>query len=312
LIGFAAHESACLTKVDFRAFPIIKAKIDRIDFRVPDENRKPRLVAKHQEHLTGKLVLPKGKQPSDARGRGLAIHDPTLADLQYLTNHFHDAAMLRFELAVDAHLPKGSNELWRLAILKAQLRHCLFPQSHMSMACANRKYFNLECRLFKRDGLGTAVNDNMAQIIWESPDVENKLGLYIKEVDQGAAVMHPHVRIEARLFGNGLGELGFQRLGMLAAVAPRLRTLCVDMFYVADGFKNNAEVAIGRGVVKNPWEKWGAQWKVKQPKALLRPDRDANERIGLALNNLRTELLKLEPPVSVADHYSDWIEEMSY
>ena len=102
-----------------------------------------------------------------------------------------------------------------------------------------------------------------------------------------------------------------QRLGMIPNAASDIRTNFSGMFFVANGFKNNGEIAVGRGVPKEPWLAWGAQWKPKLVDARLAAESTANDSIGLALNNLRTELLKLKPPRPVADRYAAWIEERS-
>jgi hypothetical protein len=310
------YQTACLTKVDFSPFLALKAKIDRIDFRGRGNSTEmtPKVVRMHQAKLSGRFVKPKAELESDVRGRGMAIHDPTLGDLQYLMNLFYDAQILRFELAVDARLPPGSNELWRLQVLKAQLRHCLYPQQHKTLEQARRKSWDDtkgKNGNFRNDGLKPLTPHNMGQIIWEAPGWD-KLALYVKDFDQGNRVERSCVRMEARLFTQGLQRAGLQRLGMLRHFAPKLRADFSDMFFIASGFKNNDEIAVGRGIPKDPWSPWGAQWKFKHFDAKLRPDSAANVLVGAALGNLRTELSRLKPPAPVAHRYADWVEENTY
>ncbi|MEO8408422.1 MAG: hypothetical protein ABI476_08340, partial [Oxalobacteraceae bacterium] len=62
--------------------------------------------------------------------RSVTIHDPTVDDLQYLLDHYPTAHIGYIEIAVDAYLPQGSNDLYLLRQLKEQIRHCLAPQQH--------------------------------------------------------------------------------------------------------------------------------------------------------------------------------------
>lgn len=305
------EQPVCLTKVDFTPFLPLKAKIDRIDFYCRESDLEPGAFEKFREQIKdGHLVRPKGRKWIRYPGAPwLSVNDPSLRDLHYLTDRFYEARVFRFEVAVDARLPPGANDLKPLYDLKAQLRHSMFPQEHSRLPLARRKYYDLLKERFHGDGLGT--EQPKGQIIWEAPGQDDKMALYIKEKDRDNYVPQPWVRMESRLIGSGCSSAGLRCLGMLPNFADQLRTYVSDMFFVADGFKNAAEIAVGHGIPKDPWSKWGAQWTAKG-RARLNPDNDANRLIGLALNNLRTSLIQLKPPKAVAGGYKKWIDDHTF
>ena len=303
-------DPAYLAQVDLSPFQSVTAKIDRIDFRVRDSDMTAASLKELRRNIKGgTLVPPRGRRKELAGGPVLAIHDPSIHDLYFLTNRFYDAKVVHFEVAVDFKLPDGANDLSPLKILKAQLRHAMHPQNHVRLKTAKRKYFNLERKRYRDDGLGTSLPDG--QIIWETPDYGDQMSLYIKQGDGQLSIAQPWVRMEARLKDSGPHVAGIGRLGMLADFAPRIRKHFADMFFVADGFKNLKEVAVGRGIPKDPWTRWGAQWTAGG-RARLNPDNKVNRRIGLALNDLRTSLKRLKPPTAVAHRYDAWIDDHTY
>jgi hypothetical protein len=309
--SFAPPDKSVLNhaQVDFKPFLPLKAKIDCIVYTCKESDRRKGQVKLIQEKMKGgHVVTTHARKYWYVRGRHwLAVHDPSSRDLQYLVERFWDMKILYIEFAVDAHLPPGSNDLYLLEYLKAQLRHCLYPQDYAHLSKAKRKYFNLGLKRYRTDGLGTPLPE--AQIIWEQPDVYDQLGLYIKTKDQKKPVGQPWVRMEARLEFNGLHKAGLGRVGMLPHFAENLRTYLAPMFLVACGFKNADDLVKLRGVSSDPWKKWGAQWNANGVPR-LEPDTDAKMRIGDALNELRRSLKRLTPPLAVAHRYGDWVEEI--
>lgn len=297
-------------KVDFTPFKRLKAKIDAITFTCADHDLKPgRLVSLRRQVQDGTLCIPDRRNgKSRYGGPCLAIHDPSLRDLKVLIETFWNSKIMRIEFAIDAKLPDGSNDLWRLDELKEQLRHCLFPQRHQRLRKALRKRFVKAANRYRKDALGSPMPDT--QIIWESPECSDQLALYVKTVNNGQSVGQPWVRMEARLEDSGPSKAGLNRLGMLPHFAKSLRAYLAPMFWIATGYKK-AESIGGRGIPPDAWYRWGAQWN-RNGQVKLQPEREANILVGTALNELRDSLVRIPIPMAVAHRYQEWIEELTY
>ena len=297
-----------VSKVDLKPFPSIKAKIDCFKFECHHEDLLPPAVAKLRLHLKGTVEVPKDRRNIKEPGKAwLAIHDPSLQDMRYLVERFWNARMLYIEFAVDFHLPPGSNELHLLTELKAQLRHCLFPQQYVRLSGCKRKFYSEPHQRYKLDGLGTEMPET--QIIWEQLFGADKLALYIKDRDGHQLIGQPFVRLEARLDGSSCARMGLFKLGMLPAAAPNLRTYLTPMMLVGCGFKN-AKALRGPGVPVDPWFTYGAQWP-GSGKAQIKPDVEVHNAIGSALNDLRKSYMTVKPPSAVRHDYEDWIYRSS-
>lgn len=298
------------TKVDFTPFKRLKAKIDAITFTCHEHDTKPGRVASLRRQIQdGTLSIPSSRYGKSRYGRPcLAIHDPSLRDLKVLIETFWNSKIMRIEFAIDAKLPDGSNDLWRLDELKEQLRHCLFPQRHQRLRKALRKHFVKASNRYRKDALGSPMPDT--QIIWESPECSDQMALYVKTINDGQSVGQPWVRMEARLQDSGPAKAGLDRLGMLPHFAKNLRAYLAPMFSIAAGYKK-AESIGGRGIPPDPWYRWGAQWTC-QGQVKLQPDSEANILVGTALNELRDSLARIPVPMAVAHRYQDWIDELTY
>jgi hypothetical protein len=258
------------------------------------------------------LEIPKDRRTWGGRGGPwLAVHDPSFRDLQFIVEKFWDSRLMYIEFAVDAKLPPGSNDLYLLEVLKAQLRHSLFPQRHARLPRARRKYFQISTRRYKADGLGTSMKQD-GQIIWEQLAFSDKLGLYVKEGDNGNSVSQPWVRMETRLETSACSAAGLHRVGMFPHFAGDIRTYLAPIFFIADGFKNDGAFRKMPGIPANgPWSAWGAQWTADGI-ARLNQDAEANRCVGEALNELRFSLMRLKPPSAVSHCYADWIRENTF
>lgn len=298
-----------ISRIDFSHFLPLKAKIDSITFSCKLDDLNPASLNEIKSKFKGcRLEIPTDRRKWGGRMvPWLAIHDPGLRDLRYLVERFWNSRILYIEFAVDAHLPHGSNELFRLDILKAQLRHCLCPQNHLRLRNATRKYFSIPLNKYKRDGLDTTLP--ATQIIWEDGFVDDQFALYIKVQDNDQIIAQPWVRMEMRLEGSGCSQAGLSRVGMLPHFAKDLRRKLAPMFATGCGFKNASSLA-GRGVPSDPWSIWGSQWGA-DGKAIVRPDVEANRLIGEALNELRSSLITLKPPSEVAGQYEEWVDEFA-
>lgn len=295
-IGLSEPEpsSPLITRVDFSRFRSVRAKIDQIVFSCSAHDLSTSELKLTRKGITqGVLQHPRRKRWADF-GTALAIHDPSLSDLQFLIDRFPKSRLYRLEVAVDANLEHGANDLQPLRELKAQLRHCLFPQRHLQLASASRKKYELAKKRYKTDALGTPLPDT--QIIWEKSYGSDQVAVYIKETDEHIDIVQPWVRIEARFFAAGCANAGIDCFGKLPLVAHDLRTFVAPAMFVAQGFANNEEIAKGRGITKRPWDLWGAQWTAGG-RAKLCPDAEANKVIGQALNDLRRSLAGLRAPI---------------
>lgn len=326
-VATSVYKSALLRKspvnharVDFSPFLPLRSKVDCIVITCkPSDREKDEWKLIKSSIKDGQVRTTRARKYWYIRGRDwFAVHDPSPRDLQYLVERFWNSRVMYMEFAVDAHLPPGSNDRHLLYELKGQLRHCLYPQAHARLTRAKRRHFdetvNLPKGRFRDDGLDTPLP--VGSIIWEHSGANDQLGLYIKTKDNIKSkddydvVPEPWVRMEARLEDNGPKMAGLGRVGMLPHFAANLRTYLNPMFSVASGFKNADELVKRRGMSRDPWTKWGAQW-TDGGKAVLKYDTDAQKQIGGALNELRRSLMRLKPPSAVAHRYDDWIKEMT-
>lgn len=297
-------------RVDFKDFKRLKAKIDAITFtcEVHELKRGPLASLRHQI-VDGRICVPDRRNGKSRFGYPcLAIHDPSLRDLKALIEMFWNSKIMRIEFAIDAALPHGANDLWRLEELKGQLRHCLFPQRHQRLRNALRKRFSIEINRYRPDGLGSPMGNT--QVIWESPDCSDQMALYIKQIDNGRSVGQPWVRMEARLQDSGPARAGLNRVGMLPYFANKLRAYLAPMFWIAAGYKRS-ESLNDRGVPADAWHRWGAQWAARG-RANLQPNSEANVLVGTALNELRDSLLRLPVPTALGNRYREWTDEFAF
>lgn len=294
------------SRVDLSPFQMPRAKIDRIDFRCGPEDLNRAGRARIRKGLKHGTLTNVPKKVLDARGPHLQINDPSVEDLQYLVENFHDSDMLRVEIAIDLHLD-GPMRDEPLHALRDQLRHCLYPQKHELLRGAKRKVFRTEKKRYAADGLGQPLPPDAGQLIWEDHSTGCQLAVYIKTEDQGQRVDRPFVRLEVRFSPGACRRIGLQKVGLIPRFVPNMRTLMSDMIFVAQGFKNGAAL-LGRGVPKSPWNKLGAQWNAKG-RAILDGDVFVNRRLREAVNNLRTKLTKIQPPSALAEDYDAWCVE---
>lgn len=186
-------------------------------------------------------------------------------DLCYLTTHFPDQTILRFEIAVDAYLPEGSNDLYLLRQLKEQMRHCLAPQIHSdirkfypTVPPLKRKYFGLERNLFLTDT--TKSQAPLTTIIWET-DIGQRVSLYIKTRDSGRDVPRYFLRIEVMMNQGACDDAGLRTLSDLPVFAKMLRKHAAPAFHVVSGFKRNDSDG-------SKWRAKGAIWDLDGSKGL--------------------------------------------
>jgi hypothetical protein len=297
-----------------------KAKIDFIKLRLPASIRSIADAARLTENIDGRINAP--DRWRDVREDHFTIHDPAHADLQFLIDEHHEAEILALEVAVDFKLKDKSNDPAHLAELHAWLKTHLFPQRHVSMSRnGRRKYYDEVDGAIKRDALKTRSTDK--SVYWANKSGYEQVRLYIKIKDNEQPI-DPHcVRIEATLDRGGCQLAGVHRVGLLPIFADNMRRYLSPFFNVAAGIKpkikrtrskDPARVLDAvkaadreRAKAERNWGQYGSAWAAKHGYRIV-PDTETNGLIGLALKDLRDDLMGLTAPRKVAD-WPVWVEE---
>ena len=276
----ALTPSVDVTRVDLTPFRRLRAKIDCITISWPFG-----ITSAELDEMAA-LMTPRLELPRDPLGSSfITIHDPELDDFRYLIRHFPKSQINHLEVAVDAHLPDGSNDVYLLRQLKSQLRHCIAPQAHGELERAERRYFDLTKRRWATDP--TVHSAPLTTVDYLDRKSGCRLKIYIKSKDHGRSVSQCFVRTELTLAGVGPARAHVDCVEDLQAFAKRLRRYCASAFTVGRGFK--------RGDPGDErWRKSGASWVLKQGKAVVvQPDAEVNRAFGDALSDLGRSLMRL-------------------
>jgi hypothetical protein len=269
-----------LTRVDLTPFRPLRAKIDCITISWP-----PHINETHIKEMRD-LMKERLKLPADPTGSGfIAVHDPKLEDLRYLIKHFPKCRIHHFEVAVDARLPGGSNDLHLLRQLKEQLRHCIAPQMHDKFNRTNRQFYDSAVSKWCIDSVTHAAP--LTTVRYIDRQFGFSLKIYVKTLDQGNPVAQPYLRTELAFDGVANSWAGLEFVDELPNFAKTLRTYCAPAFFVGCGFKNGDDYGF-------KWQRYGAAWILKSDKGLrIRADSKANRAFGDALNDLSRSLQRL-------------------
>jgi hypothetical protein len=257
------------SRVDLTPFKV-RAKIDLITIRNPPHGITFAEITEMRGVMSGGL-----ERPNDTPNQ-VTIHDPTRADLRYLFNNKSSYQVSAIEIAVDFHLPVGTNELYLLRQLKEQLRHCLAPQTHRWFKDTERKYANLVPRRYLLDAVSNAAPLTTVKYLTRT-NVQH-LKLYIKTRDNKQPVSHPFVRVELGLRGTDWAKLDLVK--DLPVFARNLRKYCTPAFMIGMGFK-------ARSAGDVLWARHGSAWDLTGSKGLrVQPDAAVNKKVGDALSDL--------------------------
>lgn len=269
-----------LSRVDLTPFLPLKAKVDCITISFPWE------ITQQQMEEMNVLMGKRWDAPMDGRGPWfITVQDPTLADLRYLMKNFPNQSVDRLEIAVDAHLPPGCNDVYLLRRLKEQIRHCLAVQDHVWFDDVKREYFDLKSRRWLHDS--AAANAPLTTVNYESRKTGMGMKIYIKTIDGKSEIGTPFVRTELTLTGVAPDHAGIYTIADLPQFSRKLRKFCSDAFSFGKGYKTGDS----DGTI---WQKYGAAWTFNQSKGLkLDRDKEANKAFGTALSNLRRSLVEL-------------------
>lgn len=267
-----------VTRVDLSPFPRIRAKIDCLTIS-QGKGISGAEIKELNHALTGKVA-----RPND-RPRTATIHDPTQDDLKYLIQEYPTARVDYLELAVDAFLPQGSNDVYLLRRLKEQLRHCIAPQKHERFTAAKRVYWNPAKNRRSHDGSSRPAP--LTTVTYLSIQNGLSLKIYLKSIDQDETVHEYCLRTEFALTSAAVEWAGLDSVADLPEFGNRLRTYVSKGFFVGSGFKED-------GVDQKKWRKYGASWTLSDPKGLsIQADAQANRRFGDALNEVSRALQRL-------------------
>lgn len=293
------------------AFRKPKAKIDFIKTVVPSVLlTEPKLAMELQKAIQGRIEVP--KRHSD---NWITIHDPSIADLQWMLDHVPEAPVLAIEIAVDWQLADGRNDPDQLMVLHSWFNHCLFPQRHAELHQAKRHRYSHQSDKYERDNLETLGGDTTFQ--WRDNKQKMRVRLYRKSLDNKKPLTGQHsVRLEATLERGACQEFDLHRIAELPQFADRMRRELSDCFFVAEGIKPKIrqsraktpakaqkalrEAEAEQRRVEREWERYGAQWAAKHGYE-AQPDTEATRAIGVALKRLREKMLPLKLTQKVAE-----------
>lgn len=277
--------NAQLYLVDLSPFTTLKAKIDCIAIRPTcpiTEAEKREMYSRFGSRV--KIRRDRFANREVQLEPSIGLQDPNPDDLRFLMQRYPTARVTRLEIAIDAKLPYGENDIYLLRRLKEQLRHCLAPQAHPDASKLQRKYFDLGCKRYVRDP--AKYEAPLTTVIWEGKSGP-RVSLYIKTIDNNRLVPEPFLRTEVMLDIATCGDAGLNTTKDLPVFAKELRKYCSPAFYIACGFKHDDAEDV-------KWKSKGAVWDISKNKNLgLRPDSDINRAYGAALNELSRRLQRL-------------------
>lgn len=267
-----------VARVDLSPFPTVRAKIDCMT--ISQAKGITGAEIRHlNDTLTGTVTRP------NERPRTASIHDPTPADLKHLIKVYPDARVEQLEIAVDAFLPYGSNDVYLLRQLKEQLRHCIAPHRHARFVQTKRVYWDLARNRRSHDGVSNPTP--LTTISYLSNKSGQSLKIYLKTIDQGKPTEVCCLRTELALEGAASEWAGIDCVADLPRFGKDLRTYASKAFFIGSGFKND-------DTGQQRWRKYGAAWTINDDKGLIiQPDAEANQRYGNALGDLGRSLQRL-------------------
>lgn len=283
--------------------------IDFISILVPaDEIERAALLP---GYITKRVIVP--RVPRDIV---LTLHDPKALELQALINAWPKAEIREIEFTVDfehrdnVRASKHNEDLFRW------FSDCLVP----AFPDARQRYFKgpvVEQGKYRRLG-GTYSfmpkngTTSTTTRIWRNRSQYNKNRLYIK-CDDTRKRIPQWVRLEATFNRGGCQEQGVQHLWQLVPFAAKSRRNLSPFFNIASGIKPRLrrvdrftkgtarhlaavkanKVAVAKAT--RGWARRGAMWAAEHGLKTT-PHREANARIGKALDRLRIELSTLKLP----------------
>jgi hypothetical protein len=265
------------TQVDLSPFQPLRAKIDFITIRRPPGGISHAEMAAMKTVMSGKLTRP-NDQPNS-----LTIHDPARGDLQYLLANHPSDQVGAIEIAVDAYLPDGSNDLYLLRQLKEQIRHCIAPQMHKHFEKGERLYWDIPRTRNLPDAAANLAP--LTRVKYKEPMHGMTLKVYVKTLDQGEQLSTPFFRTELRL--DTPAWAGLDCIADLRTFADTLRTYCAPAFCIGSEFKSG-------DLSGKKWNSYGAVWELAASKGLgVVPNEPVNRAFGDALNELGRRLKRL-------------------
>lgn len=300
----------------------LRAKIDYItiaDAYLP--TRKDGLGAV-QDDFDGRVEL----AARDRAINRLSVHDPSVRDLQFLVDHVPETEVWEMEVAVDFLPVDPEPDLEALEAFQRQLFRGVAPHHHADMSWVIRREADpLGGRVARLTTLEAKYPTGTKY--WYDRAGRAEVKLYVKTLDNGRPVPRPFVRLEVKLMRGALQLALANYVGLLPRFMADLRRYVTPYFWIASGVslanlprldrwvpgpRRDAamkEAARSQARLDSDWDRFGAPMAYRnrmRGRLVLRPDAQANRRIGKALSNLQAAMKALQPPKSVTD-YDEWI-----
>ena len=274
-------DRTCVDHTPFR----LRAKIDCITIK-----SKMFKEAINEDVLQGLTATVYGDNRSNER----TLHDPTPEDLRYVISVDPLAPVYYIEIAVDAYLPTGSNNIYLLRGLKEQVFHCWAPQVQERFVNGKRKYWDTGVKRWLY--CGTSHDAPLTSFRFECKQNGITVAAYLKTLDQGRPTSQTVFRVEFKLSGAEPGHMGVEVIADLPNFLRKLRKMCMGAFTFGCGFEDTKQ-RTGKSIAPPEliWNKYGAAWVLTRSKRLtLRRDAKVNRAYGDALNELQRAFKRFE------------------
>lgn len=295
----------------------VAASIDFITIAFPPYLKDERDAYEFQKNIKGTIAVPRKSRKAD----WLTIHDPTIGDLQYLIDQDPGTEILALEIAVDFRRADGSNDRAKLLELHGWLKQCLHPQHHSRIKKARRKYYEATTGKIKPDNLKTRSGNET--VYWSDRTHCEQVRLYVKDIDAHLSEFQHSTRLEVTLSRGGSQLADVHRVWMLPSFFDGARRYLTPFLKVARGIKPNIKrsratrpdrVAAAakqaekeRATVQRKYERYGAPWAARTGYSII-PDKAATKLIGVALAELRKDVMRLKLPKKVVENPA-WMKE---
>lgn len=230
----------------------------------------------------------------DNRSNERTLHDPTPEDLRYVISVDPLAPVYYIEIAVDASLPIGSNQIYLLRGLKEQAVHCLAPQVQKRFVNGTRTYWDTGVKRWAY--CATARRAPLTSVRFKCKRNGIAVAAYIKTLDQGKETNQTVFRIEFKVSGAEPGHMGIETMADLPNFLKNLRKMCMGAFTFGCGFQEGTQRAPkSNASAEALWSRHGAAWVLTHSKGLtLRRDAKVNRAYGDALNELQRAFKRFE------------------
>jgi len=256
----------------------------------------------------------------------ITLQTPSTAQLQAVIDHAPRMQIYEVEFTLDFR-PKGDPAgLDELAPVFRWFADCLRPSK--DVPGARRKNY-VEDAQGRYVDAPPGASESLTTYLWRNKLERVTHRLYMKFKDNKAPVPFPSVRLEAKLSMSACWLVGLDYAFHLADFSQRARRVLSPHFQIAAGIKPGSvrsRAAVGTRLraeadasnskkamrVEKFWRKKGAMGAFRLGLKTI-PDKEANKRIGDALDRLHAQLAPLRlPKISRADATVDQLETFEF